>query len=233
MLKARGLPWNAGAWTRTLALLAVALVAAASQLSAAPPAAAAVGNCTPSTGWPAARADLAQEVVTLVNSHRASLGLSSLSVSPTLTASATWKARHMAYYRYMAHNDPAPPVSRSVGQRLEACGYSGGGWGENIAYGYSTAAAVMQAWLKSSGHRANIENPSFRSIGVGAAVASNGSVYWAQNFGAAAAGGTPPASSPSPPSTSAPTSGSTRPVTVSTGGKPVPGGKPMITKLGS
>ena len=42
----------------------------------------------------------------------------------------------MAMYRYMAHDDPAPPVARSIADRITACGYAGAGWGENIAYGY-------------------------------------------------------------------------------------------------
>jgi uncharacterized protein YkwD len=89
----------------------------------------------------------------------------------------------MAHRRYLAHNDPAPPVTRTVGQRLAACGFVGGGWGENIANGYRTAEAVVSGWLSSPGHRANIERASYGVIGVGAAVSSNGAVYWAQSFG--------------------------------------------------
>jgi hypothetical protein len=111
----------------------------------------------------------------------------------------------MAYYGYMSHNDPAPPVARSVGDRLAACGYTSGGWGENIAYGQRSAASVMQAWLGSAGHRANIERSSFRAIGVGVATAANGTPYWAQAFGAVADGAAPPPPPPpAPPSTPPP-----------------------------
>ena len=48
----------------------------------------------------------------------------------------------------------------------------------------------MTAWLNSSGHRANIENASYRAIGIGVARASNGTYYWTQNFGTLADGGT-------------------------------------------
>jgi uncharacterized protein YkwD len=89
----------------------------------------------------------------------------------------------MASYRYMAHEDPAPPVGRTTAQRLAACGYSAGTWGENVAYGYKSPQAVVSAWLASPGHRSNIEDPSFTAAGVGAAVAANGSIYWAHNFG--------------------------------------------------
>ena len=100
----------------------------------------------------------------------------------------------MAKYVYMAHADPAPPVARSVSDRLLACGYpaTSAGWGENIAYGYATADAVMQGWLNSPGHRANIENASFRAIGVGAASSSAGRLYWTQEFGTSTGGSTPP-----------------------------------------
>jgi hypothetical protein len=106
----------------------------------------------------------------------------------------------MARYLYMTHNDPAPPVARSTADRMAACGVTGG-WGENIAYGYSTPEAVMQGWLNSPGHRANIENGSYRSIGVGAAVGSNGRVYWAQAF-STQAGSTPPPPPPPAPACS-------------------------------
>lgn len=144
---------------------------------------AATASCTPASSWPSARADLASRVVELVNERRENRGLQPLRVTQSLTASAVWKARHMAHFRYLAHNDPAPPDARGVGERLEACGYSGSNRGENIAYGFRTPQAVMQAWLSSPSHRANIDNPRFGSIGVGAAVAENGVVYWAQNFG--------------------------------------------------
>ena len=180
---------------RPITLAALAAVAAVA-LAAAPtpaPATALVGDCTPGATWAAARTNLATAVITLVNAHRAALGLRTLSVSPALTRSAVWKARHMATYRYMGHDDPAPPVARTVGERLAACGYSGG-WGENIAEGYPTAAGVVAGWLASPGHKANIENPSYVVTGSGAAVASGGITLWAQDFGTTPDGGsTPPA----------------------------------------
>jgi uncharacterized protein YkwD len=167
------------------------IIAAAAALAVAPapaPATAVVGNCTPGAAWAADRSNLADAVIKLVNAHRASLGLRTLAVSPALTRSAVWKARHMATYRYMAHDDPAPPVSRTVGERIAACGYSGG-WGENIAEGFPTASSVVAAWLNSPGHRANIENPSYVVTGSGAAVASGGVTLWAQDFGSTNDGG--------------------------------------------
>ena len=106
------------------------------------------------------RADFAAQTVDLVNAHRATLGLRALVVGSALQASAVWKARHMAYYGYMAHDDPAPPVSRSTADRMAACGVTGS-WGENIAAGYPTPSSVVNGWLGSPGHHANIENPSY------------------------------------------------------------------------
>jgi uncharacterized protein YkwD len=177
-------------------LLALAASGAGRQGAAT---AAGVGDCTPGANWGSVRSDLAPQVVGLVNQHRAGLGLGGLAESATLTAAATWKARHMAFYGYLAHDDPAPPVARSVADRLAACGYTAAGWGENVAYGQPSAAAVMQAWLGSSGHKANIERSSFRAIGVGVAAAANGTLYWTQVFGTAPGGSSPPPPPPAPP----------------------------------
>ena len=54
--------------------------------------------------------------------------------------------------------------------------------GENIAMGYISAQSVVNGWMNSSGHRANILNPSFKTIGVGAYTDSQGTIYWTQMF---------------------------------------------------
>ena len=54
--------------------------------------------------------------------------------------------------------------------------------GENIAKGYQSAESVVRGWMNSSGHRANILNPSFKTIGVGAYTDSKGTIYWTQMF---------------------------------------------------
>ncbi len=157
------------------------------------------GDCTPGANFRPANAAFADEVIRLVNQHRAALGLRALKVSPALTASAVWKARHMATYGYMAHDDPAPPVARAAGDRIVACGYHGG-WGENIAAGFLTPAAVLAAWLQSPGHRANIENPAYVVTGAGAAKSAGGEPVWAQDFGLADDSASSPPSGKSPPS---------------------------------
>ena len=140
-------------------------------------------DCTAGSDWGQPRQSLTPAVADLVNAHRATLGLRPLKISPTLTAAAVWKARHMARYGYFGHDDPAPPIARSAFDRIRACGYNGASAAENIAAGYRTPATVMQAWLLSPGHRANIEGAAWSVIGLGVAQAANGTLYWVQDFG--------------------------------------------------
>jgi uncharacterized protein YkwD len=208
---------------RAIPLLAALLSVAT--FSAAPAAAAVVGDCIPAASWPANRADLGAEVVALVNAHRAQLGLQALVVSPTLSAAATWKARNMAAYGYMNHDDPGPLEARTANERIAACGYPLAEWGEDLASGYATAQAVVDGWLSSPGHRANIERPEFRATGVGAAGAPT---YWSQTFGVAVDAGSvvvaplapAPATAATAPSATAPpaaahAAGTARPIRVS------------------
>jgi uncharacterized protein YkwD len=188
------------------ALMAVLLHAPASV--AAP-----VGDCQPGMGWPTALPDAAAGVVERVNAYRAERALAPLAVSPTLTAAAEWKARHMAQYGYMAHDDPAPPFQRTPFERMEACGYPAQTLrGENVAAGYDTPASVMEGWLGSPAHRANLERAEFTAVGVGVARSAAGTHYWAQDFGSVAdagswlppAPGLPPAAPPPAPPDTAP-----------------------------
>ena len=128
-----------------------------------------------------------------------------LTIDASLSDSAVWKARHMAAYGYFAHNDPAPPIARDPFTRMLNCGYAAGGaLGENIAAGQQTPSDVMTAWLNSPGHRANIEDPSFRSTGVGVAVGGPYGIYWVQDFASGGGSGAPPPSPPPPPAAAAP-----------------------------
>lgn len=194
----------------TLRKLAALCATVAVIATVAPPAAAA-GSCQPEAGWAEVKTTWAAEVLALTNAHRASIGVGPLAPSESLTDAATWKAAHMAGFQYMSHDDPAPPVGRTWDQRIRDCGYSSGA-GENIAYGYRSPEAVFQGWLGSAGHRRNLENASYKVIGVGAAVNSAGTPYWAQVFGLKVESGdgvqlpgTPPPPPPPPTPTPAPT----------------------------
>ena len=183
--------------------LAGALAGASLLLAVAPVllvgSAAAATNCTPDGAWGTNRSDLASQVVSLINQHRAGLGLGTLSSSSSLQASSVWKSLHMAGYNYFGHSDPAPPVNRDAAQRARDCDFVGSSWGENIAAGYGTPQAVVTGWLNSPGHRANIENPNYTVTGVGVAASAGGRLYWTQNFGRTSGSSPPPPPPPPPP----------------------------------
>jgi uncharacterized protein YkwD len=141
-------------------------------------------GCAPDASWGTLDRTFAAQVVALVNKHRASLGLTRLTVDPALTATAQWKSLNMSGLDYFNHADT--PIGRSPAQRFGACGYatSGKSWGENIAVGFRTPRAVMDGWLASPEHRANLEEPAYRTIGVGVASGpSPDGIYWTQDFG--------------------------------------------------
>jgi uncharacterized protein YkwD len=102
-----------------------------------------------------------------------------------LVRAAQTFAELMGTLNFFDHNSPD---GSTPGQRITQTGYQWRTWGENIAYGYTTAEQVMQGWINSPGHRANILNKNFNEIGVGYFVAKssgkNGTAYWVQDFGA-------------------------------------------------
>jgi uncharacterized YkwD family protein len=117
-----------------------------------------------------------REVVQLVNQIRASYGLGQLTLNEELSRVARIKAEDMAKNRYFSHNSP---TYGSPFDMMRQFGISYRTAGENIAMGYSTAKQVVDAWMNSEGHRANILNASFTQIGVG--YTANGN-YWCQMF---------------------------------------------------
>jgi uncharacterized protein YkwD len=149
------------------------------------PAQASRTDCVPEAGWPAQDTNLAAQVIGLVNQYRASRGLSQLSVSQSLTNAAAWKASQLAADVASAgavafdHNDYG--TGRTAQARLQACGY-GDSFGENIALGQDSAQEVMNQWLASPGHKANLDYAGWQAIGVGAAAGRAG-IGWVQDFG--------------------------------------------------
>ena len=116
------------------------------------------------------------EVVRLVNEIRAQYGLSQLTENWELSRVARMKSQDMHDRRYFDHQSP---TYGSPFQMMQSFGISYRAAGENIAMGYRTPSAVVNAWMNSSGHRANILNASYRQIGVG--YVSDG-YYWTQMF---------------------------------------------------
>ena len=116
------------------------------------------------------------EVIRLVNKIRQENGLKSLSANWELSRVARYKSQDRVDNRYFAHNSP---VYGTPFQMIKSFGISYRTAGENIAYGYKTPQAVVDGWMNSSGHRANILNSSYTQIGVG--YVANGN-YWTQMF---------------------------------------------------
>lgn len=118
----------------------------------------------------------AQEVVRLVNVERAKYGLSALTVHAKASQAAQVRAEEQA--RGFSHTRPN---GTSCFTALKEAGVSYRTAGENIAYGQRTPQQVVNEWMNSSGHRANILGKQFTQIGVGYTVI-NGTPYWAQFF---------------------------------------------------
>ncbi len=141
---------------------------------------------TPGTQNPGTQApqqtpqELAAEVVRLVNVERAKEGLPALGTFDSLTKAAEIRAPETA--KLFSHDRPD---GSSCFTALDATGASKGAYtsGENIAAGSSTAADVVEQWMNSPGHRANILNKDFTHIGVGYCKSSSGyGHYWVQMF---------------------------------------------------
>ena len=116
------------------------------------------------------------EVIRLVNEIRRSNGLKPLTANWELSRIARYKSEDMSNNRYFSHTSP---TYGTPFQMIKAFGLSYRSAGENIAYGYGTPAAVVNGWMNSSGHRANILNASYTQIGVGYCAGGN---YWTQMF---------------------------------------------------
>lgn len=119
----------------------------------------------------------AKRVVELVNAERAKAGLSPLSVHTAAAGAAQTRSREIE--TVFSHTRPDGSAFSSV---LASAGINFRGAGENIAYGQQTPEEVMETWMNSAGHRANILNSSFTSIGVGHYKNSAGVNYWTQLF---------------------------------------------------
>ena len=119
----------------------------------------------------------ANQVVKLVNEERAKAGLSPLSVNSKAANAAQTRAREIE--KSFSHTRPD---GSSFNTALTEAGVSFRGAGENIAYGQTTPQQVMEGWMDSSGHRANILNANYTSIGVGHYKNGAGVDYWTQLF---------------------------------------------------
>jgi uncharacterized protein YkwD len=140
-------------------------------------------SCAQSTPKPAVRTQLPMPaaVVGLVNAQRAAAGVAPVAENGLLAASAAGQSTDQAAHELMTHvgsngSDP--------GARLSWVGYQWSAYGENVAAGQTTAKQVMDAWMNSSDHRANILNPTFTNIGIAAVAGANGVTYWTMDLAA-------------------------------------------------
>ncbi len=135
------------------------------------------GTQNPGTSNPDSDQAYIQQVIDLVNQERAKAGLSPVTEAADLSASAAVRAQEIT--RSFSHTRPDGTYYNTV---LNENGVSYMGSGENIAYGQATPAAVMNGWMNSQGHRANILNKNFTEIGVGYYENGSGVKYWVQLF---------------------------------------------------
>lgn len=120
-----------------------------------------------------------QEVVRLTNAERQKKGLSPLQVDAELTKVARLKSEDMRDKNYFSHQSPTYGSPFDMMRKFDIhFSYAG----ENIAAGYPTPEKVVEGWMNSEGHRANILNPHFTHIGVGVAKGGSYGEYETQMF---------------------------------------------------
>lgn len=140
-----------------------------------------VDNTTKGTDKPSSveATNQAREVLDLVNAERAKQGLRALVLSTELTNVATEKAKDMMQNGYFDHTSPTYGSPFDMMRRF---GVQYSSAGENIAAGQKTPQEVMNSWMNSSGHRANILNKDFEQLGVGYVTGGEYGTYWVQMF---------------------------------------------------
>ena len=135
------------------------------------------GSFPDSTGpTQSAQPQAAQDFVRLVNEHRVSIGLRPLEWDSDVAAAALFHSEDMRSRNYFSHIDPE---GNEPWDRLNDQGVLYNAAAENIARGQRSGEQVLQTWLNSSGHRANIENGDYTHHGVGYVEEGN---YWTHKF---------------------------------------------------
>ncbi len=128
---------------------------------------------------------ITSEVLRLTNVFRQQNGLQPLTLNSKLATAAQTHSQNMGNLDFFSHTGAD---GSSSSQRISAAGYTWSAAGENIAAGYTTPEAVVNGWINSPGHRANLLNANYRDIGIGYFYLANdtGNVnwqrYWTQNF---------------------------------------------------
>lgn len=132
---------------------------------------------TPDQGTDTENQSFAMRVIELVNQERAKEGLPALVYDAGIEKAALVRAKETE--KSFSHTRPD---GKSFSTALTEAGVTFRGAGENIAYGQRTPEQVMEGWMNSPGHRANIMNKDYKKIGVGYYQNANGVNYWTQLF---------------------------------------------------
>jgi len=115
------------------------------------------------------------ELIELINSERDAKGIPPIALNWEVSRLARYKSEEMKTHQMFTHEsllygDPSELLIRFHVPFNKI--------GANIAMGHETPKEVFDSWLNSSGHKANIVNPSFTSAGVGLSCDDNGIYYW-------------------------------------------------------
>jgi uncharacterized protein YkwD len=135
----------------------------------------------PATPKAAASTSAAGQVLALVNAERARAGCKAVTLDDRLTKAAAGHSRDMATEDFFSHDSQD---GAGFADRIRAAGYPAPR-SENIAAGQATPAAVMDAWMHSAGHKANILDCKATEMGIAAATGGDFGIYWTQDFGTA------------------------------------------------
>jgi uncharacterized protein YkwD len=121
-------------------------------------------------------------ILGLINAERLHRGLPALAYNEQLNEMAIIQAKNMARFQKMAHVLPDANLP-TLGDRARYVAYPYGRLAENVALGYPDAETVVQGWMNSKGHRANILNSDVAETGIAIARSSAGGLYFCQVFG--------------------------------------------------
>lgn len=167
---------------RPLALLVCFLASACAAPSSSPSESTSPPASTPAPPSSTSPSQIAAAIVDLTNAERVRAGLPAFATQAQLTTAAQLQADQCARLGRIDHVLPEAQYPAPL-DRIVAAGYNWQAFGENLAMGYPTAAAAVQGWMDSPGHRANITNATFTEIGAGYATDTAGRTYYVQVFG--------------------------------------------------
>jgi uncharacterized protein YkwD len=165
--------------SRFLAVAVAALITGSCAVPVVPPA----PSPTPAPAAASGRVGATEaRIFNLINAERRRQGLPALEYSRQLDEMARIQAQSMARFHKMAHVLPQSDLP-TLTDRARHVGYPFGRLAENVAHDYPDAGSVVQGWMISKGHRANILNSEVVETGIGIARSSSGGIYYCQVFG--------------------------------------------------